>query len=68
MKMATKDELEIALKESLILQSHYAKILNKYDGGERRIFKSPKEWIARLREIGKLNRKKVTQEKPNGKN
>lgn len=48
------DELMIALKESLKLQSHYATLLNMYDAGERITFDSPEEWINRLREVGML--------------
>lgn len=44
-------ELMEALKESLKLQAHYAELLNHYDGGQRRIFKDPKEWLDRLKEI-----------------
>jgi len=33
------------------LQSHYARILNDYDGGKRMTFGSADEWIARLRAI-----------------
>lgn len=47
-------ELYEALKESLILQSHYAQLLNQYDAGKRLGFLSPEAWIARLRETGKL--------------
>ena len=47
-------DLEIALKESVRLQSHMAKLLNQYDGGERMSFASPDAWIERLREIGAL--------------
>ena len=46
----TFDELMVALEESVILQSHYAKLLNQYDGGERISFLSPEAWITRLRE------------------
>jgi hypothetical protein len=48
------ERLRIALRESLRLQSHYAGLLNQYDGGERRTFGSPDEWIARLREVGTI--------------
>jgi len=51
-------ELMVALTESVKLQSHYAKLLNMYDGGERRIFKSADEWVNRLRDIGGVNGKK----------
>jgi len=47
-------EIEIALKESLKLQSHYATILNQYDGGKRIVFNSPEEWIERLRKVGMI--------------
>lgn len=46
-------ELEAALRESVKLQSHYAKLLNQYDGGERLSFASIEEWIARLKEVGR---------------
>jgi hypothetical protein len=45
-------ELRFALEESVALQSHYAKLLNAYDGGRRRVFKNADEWLARLREVG----------------
>lgn len=37
-----------ALDESVKLQSHYAKLLNMYDGGRRLQFKDGEEWVARL--------------------
>lgn len=46
-------KLEKALERSLKLQANYAKLLNMYDGGERHIFKSVKEWIDRLEELNK---------------
>ena len=46
--------LEIALRESLKLQSHYAKLLNQYDYGERMTFESAHQWIERLRATGTL--------------
>ena len=46
--------LEIALREALRLQSHYAQLLNDWDGGKRRTFYSPDEWLDRLREVGML--------------
>ena len=36
------------LSESVKLQSHYAGLLNQYDGGARLQFKDAEEWIARL--------------------
>jgi hypothetical protein len=47
-------ELRVALEESVKLQTHYAKLLNEHDGGERIGFKDAAAWIARLRETGKL--------------
>ena len=44
--------LRCALAESVKLQSHYAAVLNYYDGGKRRQF-TLESWIARLKEIGK---------------
>ena len=49
-------ELETALDESLKLQSHQARLLNQYDGGERREFANSAEWIARLRECAILTK------------
>lgn len=43
-------ELERALKASLSLQVHYAKLLNMHDGGERMIFKDVNAWKERLNE------------------
>lgn len=40
-----------SLDESLKLQSHYAKLLNMHDGGERMTFASSREWFARLGEV-----------------
>ena len=37
-----------ALDQSVKLQSHYASLLNVYDGGKRMQFASAEEWIARL--------------------
>jgi hypothetical protein len=39
-----------ALDESVKLQSHYANLLNMYDGGERMQFKTADEWMKRLEE------------------
>ena len=46
--------MEIALDESLKLQSHYAELLNMYDGGKRRGFKTVGEWIDRLKVTGTI--------------
>lgn len=40
--------LETALSESVKIQSHYASLLNAYDGGKRLQFASAEEWIKRL--------------------
>ena len=48
------EDLKIALDESLRLQSHYAKLLNQYDGGKRKSFKTIKAWISRLRKTGTI--------------
>lgn len=45
--------LKHALDESVKLQSHYAELLNMYDGGKRMVFKSGDEWLARLDELKK---------------
>lgn len=42
-----------ALRESVELQSHYAKLLNDYDGGRRKAFASAEEWIKRLDALAK---------------
>jgi hypothetical protein len=42
------DRLQKALDESVKLQSHYASLLNQYDGGRRLQFKNAQEWIERL--------------------
>jgi hypothetical protein len=52
--LATIERLQTALDESVKLQSHYATLLNGYDGGERRGFGDGEAWIARLRETGKI--------------
>jgi len=43
-------ELEEALRESVQLQSHYAELLNMYDGGKRMTF-TVESWIARLKRM-----------------
>ena len=57
-ELVSKDELlaelRKALQASVRLQSHYAQLLNSYDGGKRIIFNTVEEWIARLRKIGDL--------------
>lgn len=44
-------ELRQALLRSLNLQSHYAKLLNMYDGGERIGFASIEAWLERIKKI-----------------
>lgn len=46
--LITIDTLQIALDESLKLQSHYAKLLNTYDGGQRLQFHTIASWLTRL--------------------
>jgi hypothetical protein len=46
--------LKIALEESLKLQTHYAELLNMYDGGLRIGFKTIDEWVDRLKVTGKI--------------
>jgi hypothetical protein len=50
----TLNEVWSALVQSVKLQSHYAKLLNGYDGGERRVFDSSESWMERLRECREL--------------
>jgi len=42
-------ELRQALLRSLELQSHYAKLLNMHDGGERIGFASIEAWLERIK-------------------
>jgi hypothetical protein len=44
--------LVLALEESVKLQSHYAQLLNVWDGGERMQFPDASAWIVRLIKIG----------------
>ena len=55
-------ELEIALRESVKLQAHYAALLNQWDGGKRMIFPSSAEWIARLKETGTIEKARELKE------
>lgn len=52
-------ELEHALDESVKLQSHYAKLLNMYDGGQRTCFKDSEEWLTRLKAIQELREAEI---------
>ena len=51
------NELMEALIESVKLQSHYAGILNNYDGGKRLQFDCPAHWIQRLIETGTIRKR-----------
>jgi len=51
------EEVYDALEASIKLQSHYAKLLNAYDGGERLTFRDAKEWIDRLRRLAENDKK-----------
>lgn len=46
-----KAELYKALEESLRIQSHYAKLLNMYNGGQRLKFDSVLNFVLRLRSL-----------------
>lgn len=47
------ERLNEALAESVKLQSHYAGLLNEYDGGKRMQFANAEAWIARLEAVHK---------------
>jgi hypothetical protein len=49
-------ELRLALDDSVKLQSHYAVLLNNYDGGKRLTFAGANAWLARLRELAAEDR------------
>ena len=51
-------ELRHALAESVKLQSHYAALLNDYDGGKRMQFGTPEAWIERLATVAKDHNRK----------
>ncbi len=55
---AEAETFRSALQESLMLQSHYAVLLNRFDAGERMTFPTVKSWLDRLRMIGKLPKDK----------
>ncbi len=50
----TRAQLLAALDASVKLQSHYANLLNTYDGGHRMSFANGDAWITRLQDIGEL--------------
>lgn len=43
--------VNICLDKSVELQSHYANLLNQYDGGKRMMFKNGDAWMIRLRSL-----------------
>lgn len=47
-------ELKQALEESVKLQSHYAMLLNSWDGGERMSFKDADAWMNRLEALAAM--------------
>lgn len=51
---ASEVELRVALEESVKLQSHYAVLLNGWDGGQRIHFGDAAAWMGRLRETKTL--------------
>ena len=58
--IAERDALRTALEQSVHFQSHYACLLNMYDGGSRMIFKDADGWLARLAGIIKTEGQKDT--------
>lgn len=58
---ADRIALREALEESLKLQSHYAKLLNMSDGGQRLQFDTAESWMKRMEEV-KANRKKAEED------
>jgi uncharacterized coiled-coil DUF342 family protein len=55
---AERDELLAALTKSVELQSHYAGLLNDYDGGHRMQFSNADAWMKRLTALAKAENKK----------
>lgn len=49
-ELGTRELLD-ALEKSVSLQSHYGKLLNMHDGGDRMFFRNAAEWMRRLREL-----------------
>ena len=56
-------KLENALTKSVELQSHYASLLNDYDGGKRLTFANSEEWIERLEVVESINKKVLNKAK-----
>ncbi len=52
---AASVSVETALEESISLQSHYAGLLNDYDGGTRKQFSCAQEWLDVLAGLGITN-------------
>jgi hypothetical protein len=48
-----RDQLRAALEQSVKLQSHYARLLNQYDNGERLVFDAAYDWLERLSALAK---------------
>lgn len=63
---AAGDNLELVrvLNESVKLQSHYAELLNQYDGGKRLTFKSGLEWWQRCIAVEEACKLGVGDEEP----
>jgi hypothetical protein len=49
--MTEVEKLRRALDVSVMLQAHYAALLNMHDGGERHVFTSTEEWLKRVDEV-----------------
>lgn len=60
--LSSVEETDHALEESVKLQSHYAGLLNMYDGGKRLQFSSSREWMNRLAVIAKKDRDRIAQQ------
>jgi hypothetical protein len=56
--------LREALDESVKLQSHYAALLNDYDGGKRLQFATADDWLERLRTLKGAASIRALKEKP----
>jgi hypothetical protein len=54
-------ELREALQESIKLQSHYAMLLNGWDGGKRIQFASADAWLKRLAELKKREAERLLE-------
>ena len=52
--ITTENEAQLrdeALDELIKLSSHYAELLNQYDGGKRIIFATADDWLKRLKDV-----------------